>query len=109
MCQNRNYTKNQVLMPDKKFPMKKTILIYAFTFIQGIVLAQNPIIPNKGATIEIRKNSPSGELLASCKIDTAKSATGFESIRCNLPKLEDKLNLCFYCERIPGFEIGTKY
>ncbi len=50
---------------------------------------------NKTATIEIRKDSPEGELLASCKVDAGKSVTGFESVSCNLPKMADKLDLCF--------------
>lgn len=53
------------------------------------------VLRNKTVTIEIRKKTPEGELLASCKVNAAKSATGFESIGCSLPKMDDKLDLCF--------------
>ena len=50
---------------------------------------------NKPTTIEIHKDSPEGELMASCQVKAAKSATGFESIRCDLPKMDDTQSLCF--------------
>jgi hypothetical protein len=50
---------------------------------------------NQPATIEIRKDSPKGELLASCKIEEGKSVTGFGSVSCSLPKMPEKQNLCF--------------
>jgi len=49
---------------------------------------------NKTAKIEIRKDSPEGEILAICKVNASKSASGFESIPCHLPKMEDKQSLC---------------
>lgn len=62
--------------------------------LSGKITIEFQVARNKAATIEIRKDSPEGELMASCKVKAIKSATGFESIRCNLPKLEDKQNLC---------------
>jgi hypothetical protein len=50
---------------------------------------------DKATTIETHKDSPDGELLASCKVKPAKSVTGFETIGCNLPQLDDKQSLCF--------------
>jgi len=52
------------------------------------------VAKNKKAAIEIRKDSPKGELMAICKVDEVKSAKGFETIRCNLPQMGDKQNLC---------------
>ena len=52
-------------------------------------------IANSSVTIEIRNNSPEGELLATINMKPSKSATGFENIRCNLPKMADNQNLCF--------------
>ncbi len=47
------------------------------------------------ATIEIRKDSSNGKLLATCKLSGNNNTKEFENITCNLPKMDDKQSLCF--------------
>lgn len=50
---------------------------------------------NKNATIEIRKDSPEGELLSRCGLKAAKTEADYECFTCDLPPMDDILNLCF--------------
>ncbi len=52
------------------------------------------IAKNCSGTIEIHKDSPSGELLASCPIAGAKTNTVFDTVGCKLPQMIDKQCLC---------------
>lgn len=65
-----------------------------FRGLSGKSTIEFNVARNQQATIEIRKNSPEGELLASCKVEAKKTAAGFESISCKLSKMADKQNLC---------------
>lgn len=53
------------------------------------------ISANAAGSIEIRKDSPKGELIAKCELRKTKSSGTYENKTYNLPKMNDKQSLCF--------------
>lgn len=53
------------------------------------------LLANWDTDIEIRKDSPKGELIALCKLGATDHSGTFENKICNLPKMKDKQSLCF--------------
>ncbi len=56
---------------------------------------QCKVVANTASSIEIRKDSPKGELIALCKLGATNLSGTYENISCHLPKMKDKQSLCF--------------
>lgn len=69
-----------------------------FPNVKGLTGKKNILFKaNAGTpvTIEIRKNSQKGELIASCNLAGKSVSSGFDNFSCSLPHLSDKQSFCF--------------